>query len=270
MLPELPRIGLGTASRGDRHRWADRVERALERGYRHLDTAQVYGNEAYVGEGLERSSVPREEVFLATKTVHVDVPGPTRTDLVDSVEASLERLRTDYVDLLYVHWPTGVYDPELTLGVFDDLRDDGLIRHVGVSNFELDDLETAREFLDAPIVANQVECHPLLPQEHLRAAALEDDHWLVAYCPLARGEVFDVPEVRAVARKHDASPAQVSLAWLCSKPNVAAIPRASSDAHMRENLAATDVALDDEDLELLDAIERRYRVIDRDYASWKD
>ncbi len=270
MPGRMPRIGIGTYSDDDRHRWADRVETALELGYRHVDTAQVYENEEYVGEGLAASDVPREEVFLATKTVHVDVPGPSRSDLTDAIEGCLDRLGTDYLDLLYVHWPAGVYDPETTLEVYQEFYNDGVVGHIGVSNFEPENLDRAREVLDAPIFANQVECHPLLPQEELRAYAREDDHWLVAYCPLARGEVFDRPEIREVADRHDASPAQVSLAWLLSKDNVAVIPKASSEEHMRDNLAARNLAeeLTAEDVELIDGIDERSRIIDREYAPW--
>lgn len=270
MTGRMPRIGLGTYSEEDRHRWAERVETALEAGYRHVDTAQVYENEEYVGDGIAAADVAREEVFLATKTVHVDVPGFGRKDLREAVESCLDRLGTNYLDLLYVHWPAGVYDPETTLGVYQEFYDDDVIGNVGVSNFEPDDLDEALEVLDAPIFANQVECHPLLPQEELREYAVEDDHWLVAYCPLARGEVFDRPEIETVAERHDASPAQVSLAWLLSKENVAVIPKASSEEHMRDNFAARDLTeeLSAEDVELIDSIDDRKRLIDREYASW--
>lgn len=186
------------------------------------------------------------------------------------VDGCLDRLRTDYVDLLYVHWPADPYDPETTLGAFQELYDDGKIEHVGVSNFEIETLDTAREVLDAPIAANQIECHPLLQQEELREDARRHDHTVVAFCPLAQGDVFDVSEIQDVAEKHDASPAQVSLAWLLSKDNVVVIPKASSEAHMRDNLAARDLELDDEDIEKIDDIEREHRIIDREYARWRN
>ncbi|WP_336037202.1 aldo/keto reductase [Halobacterium yunchengense] len=269
MPASIPRIGLGTYSDTDKDQWAANVRTALELGYRHVDTAQAYDNEAYVGAGIESAPVDREDVFLATKVAHPDHPVPGREDVRAMVDACLERLRTDYVDLLYVHWPAGPYDPETTLGALQELADEGKTRHVGVSNFEPETLDAAREVLDAPVAANQVECHPLLQQEALREYAVRHDHWLVAYCPLAQGGVFDVPEIRAVAEKHDASPAQVSLAWLLSKDNVAVIPKASSEAHMRENLAAADLDLDDEDVARIDAIDREERIIDREYAAWR-
>ncbi|MCL7416540.1 MAG: aldo/keto reductase, partial [Halalkalicoccus sp.] len=228
----------------------------------------VYGNEEYVGEGITRSGVDREEVFLATKTVHVDVPGPERSAIVDSVEESIEKLRIDYLDLLYVHWPVGCYDPETTLVAFEELYEEGLIRNVGVSNFEPEQLDEAHAILDAPIFANQVECHPYLPQEELREYAVEHDHWLVAYCPLARGEVFDDPVLGSIAEAHGTSEAGISLAWLLSKENVAVVPRSMSAAHIRENFAARDLELTEEEIERIDGIEREHRLIDREYAPW--
>lgn len=269
-LEELPEIGLGTHSEGDREQWGERVELALEVGYRHVDTAQDYGNEAYLGEGIASSEVPREELFLATKVASEAL---SYEDVLDSVEESLEKLRTEYVDLLYVHWPIDAYDPAETLSAFDELRDRGAIRHVGVSNFEPDQLDRARDALDAPIAANQVECHPFLPQEELRTYAREHDHRLVAYCPLAQGAVFESADSEAsvigeIAENHEASPAQVALAWLIGKENVAAIPKASSEAHMRDNLAARELSLDPEDVERIDAIEREHRVIDPEFGPW--
>lgn len=264
-LEELPRLGLGTYSEADRDQWTQRVETALQVGYRHVDTAQGYENGAYLGAGITNSAVDREALFLATK---VDTGNLGYDDVLESVEASLDRLQTAYVDLLYVHWPHDTYDAAETLSAFDELRDRGAIRHVGVSNFEPDQLDRARDVLDAPIAAHQVECHPLLHQEELRAYAREHDHWLVAYCPLAKGGVFDVAVLNEIAEKHGVTPAQVSLAWLLSKDNVAAIPKASGEAHMRENLLTRELSLDRSDLDRIDAIERERRLIDPDIGAW--
>ena len=283
VIPEEYSIGLGTYSEGDREQWTERVQTALDVGYRHVDTAQGYGNEAYLGDGIARSAVDRDEVFLATKVAPDNL---AYDDVLATVEDSLERLRTDYLDLLYVHWPAEAYDPEATLSAFDELHERGTIRHVGVSNFEPDQLDRAREVLDAPITAHQVECHPFLQQDELRAYAREHDHTLVAYCPLAKGEIFgtpadrdiedpfatpiefDVSVIQEIAKKHGVSPAQVSLAWLLSKENVAVIPKASSRDHMKDNLAATDLELETTDLERIDAIENEHRLIDPDFAAW--
>jgi 2,5-diketo-D-gluconate reductase B len=269
----MPRLGLGTYTDDDREGRREAVRTALDIGYRHVDTAQVYENEEYVGQGLADSEVPREDVFLATKTVHYDVPEPegeelTQTDVEDAVRGCLDRLGVDYVDLLYVHWPTGIYDPETVLPAYERLHGQGVTRGIGVSNFPPEQMDRAREVLDVPILAHQVECHPLLQQEALRADAREHDHWLVAYSPLGKGAVFDVPEIREIVEKHDASPAQVSLAWLLSKENVAAVPKATGEAHLRDNFAAQDLELDPEDVDRIDDIDREERVIDPDWAPW--
>jgi 2,5-diketo-D-gluconate reductase B len=261
----LPRLGYGTYRLTDEERCLHGVRTALETGYRHVDTAQFYENETAVGRGIAESDVAREDVFLATK-VWNDRLG--HDDVLSSTRRSLERLAVDAVDLLYVHWPRDRYDPEETLPAFDELHDQGLIEHVGLSNFTPELLDEAREHLDAPVFAHQVEMHPLLPQEDLLAYAQRHDHWLVAYAPIARNRVADVPEIRAVAEKHDATPAQVSLAWLRSKDNVAAIPKAADPDHIGENYAALDLDLDEEDLATIDGIDRRERLIDPAEAAW--
>lgn len=264
---ELPRIGLGTYSDDNREQWRTNVQTALDLGYRHIDTAQVYENEGYVGEGIRQSTVDREDVFLATKTVHHDVP-PTAEDAGAAIDGCLERLGVDYVDLLYVHWPSGIYDHETILPQFQAAYDDGKTRYIGLSNFTPQLIEEATEILDAPVLACQVERHPLLQQEELVEYTAEEDIWLVSYTPLAKGAVVDVPEIQEVAEKHGVSPAQVSLAWNVSVDNVAAIPKASSESHMRDNLDALDIALDDDDLETLGSIDQEHRVIDPDHGPW--
>ncbi|MCU4801995.1 aldo/keto reductase [Halobacteria archaeon HArc-gm2] len=266
-IDSLPRIGLGTYSDDNREQWRDNVRTALDVGYRHVDTAQVYGNEEYVGQAIAESDVDREDLFLSTKTVHVDVP-PEPEDTADAIDGCLERLGVDYVDMLYVHWPADNYDPEVVLPAFDEAYEEGKTRNVALSNFSPELLDEAREILDAPIAAHQVECHPLLQQEELREYAVEHDHWLVCYSPLGKGAVFDEPVVGDVAEKHDVSPAQVSLAWLLSKENVTVIPKASSREHMVDNFAARDLELDDEDIQRIDDIDRTYREIDPEHGVW--
>lgn len=259
---ELPPLGLGTSQATD-DTCAAAVRDALDCGYRHVDTAQMYGNEAAVGRGLRESGVDRDEVVLATK-VHPSNLGAD--DVLTTTEESLDRLGVDAVDLLYVHWPTEAYDPEETLPAFDDVRERGLTRHVGVSNFTPDLLDEARDLLDAPIVAHQVECHPLLPQRELREYADRYGHALVGYSPLGRGRLLDHPVIREVAEGQDATPAQVCLAWAMAR-NVVPIPKATGD-HVEENYRAREVILDSAALGTLDDIEERTRVLDREDAAW--
>nr|WP_205596806.1 aldo/keto reductase [Halostella salina] len=260
----MPMLGLGTWQNTDAEQCAESVRTALETGYRHVDTAQAYDNEVSVGEGIAEADVDRDDVFLATK---IWTSNLAYDDVVHTARESLNKLGVESVDLLYVHWPADEYDPEDTLAAFSKLYDDGLIERVGVSNFTPEGLREATEVCDAPIFANQVEMHPLLPQAELRATADELDVNLVAYSPLARGEVFDVPEIESVAEKHDASPAQVSLAWLREK-GVTAIPKATSEGHIRDNWRSLALELDAEDVETIDGIDERQRQVDPGFAPW--
>jgi 2,5-diketo-D-gluconate reductase B len=260
----MPTLGIGTWQNTDPDQCANSVQTALEMGYRHVDTAQAYDNEADVGRGIERADVDREDVFLATK---VRIGNLAYDDVLETTEESLNRLGVDSVDLLYVHWPARAYDPEDTLPAFDELYDAGKIDRVGVSNFEPDQVDTAIDLLDAPLFANQIELHPLLPQDALREHCAEHDVEIVAYSPLARGAVFDDPTIAEVAEKHGVSAAQVSLAWLREK-GVTAIPKATGEDHIRDNWASLELDLDSEDVERIDDVDRRDRRVDPDFAPW--
>jgi 2,5-diketo-D-gluconate reductase B len=259
---ELP-LGLGTSGLDDDDECTATVTAALEAGYRHVDTAQMYANEAAVGEGIAAADVDRDDVVVATK-VHPENLAPE--DVRETARESLDRLGLGRVDLLYVHWPTRAYDAEATLPVFDDLRDAGLTDHVGVSNFTPELLREARETLDAPVAAHQVECHPRFPQPELRALAEEFDHRLVGYSPLARGDLFDDDEFLAIAERADCSPAVLALAWALAR-DVTPIPKATGD-HVAENRRAVDAEIDPSVLESVDALRPGDRRIDPDDAAW--
>ncbi|AXR82143.1 aldo/keto reductase [Natrarchaeobaculum sulfurireducens] len=261
---DIPMLGLGTWENTDADQCAESIRTALETGYRHIDTAQAYDNEAAVGDGIAAADVDREEVFLATK---VWLSNLAPDDVLETTRESLDRLGVDAVDLLYVHWPAKTYDAEETLAAFSDLYDEGLIENVGVSNFLPEQLETAVEVCDAPIVANQVELHPLLPQPELREACEVHDVEVVAYSPLARGGVFDHPTIQEIAAKHDVSEAQVSLAWL-RENDVVAIPKATGVDHIRDNWASLSLELDPEDVAAIEAIDDRERTVDPDFGPW--
>jgi len=260
----MPMLGLGTWQNDDHDACAESVETALEMGYRHIDTAQAYHNEDAVGEGIAAADIDRDDIFLATK---IWISNLSRDDVLETAQASLDRLGTEYLDLLYIHWPAREYDPEETLPAFDALRDRGLIERVGVSNFTPENLDRARKVLEAPIFANQVECHPLLDQADLRAYCEAHDIEVVAYSPLARGAVFDDPIISGIAAEHDASAAAVSLAWLRSH-GVTAIPKATGEDHISENWNSLGVDLDPAEIERIDAIERTERQVDPGFAPW--
>ena len=258
----MPVLGLGTWENDDPAQCTESVANALDAGYRHVDTAQIYGNEAAVGEGIAESDVDRDDIFLASK-VWIDQLSPA--DVAASTRESLDKLGVDAVDLMYVHWPAGEYEPEETLPAFAELRDDGLVDRIGVSNFEPHHLDAATDALGEAPFANQVEMHPLLRQEELREYADANDVELVAYSPLARGEILDDPAIVDIAEKHGVSAAQVSLAWLREK-GVTAIPKATGIDHIRDNLASVDLTLDDEDVERIDSLGRTDRQLNPDFG----
>jgi 2,5-diketo-D-gluconate reductase B len=265
-MSEFRRFGLGTYQLTGAQ-CVESVATAIDAGYRLIDTAQGYENEALVRQGIEQSDVDSADVFVATK---LSTRNLKREDAIDTTHESAARLDVESIDLLYVHWPLDTYDPEGTIEALNHLYAEGLIARVGLSNFRPDQLDAALERLEVPLFAHQVECHPLLQQDRLRATAHEEDHWLVAYSPIARGEVGDVPVLQEIAASHDATPYQVSLAWLLSDESVAVIPKATSPAHIRENLGALDLTLRQDEIDRIDAIERSNRQVDFESAPWNE
>ncbi|WP_323173967.1 aldo/keto reductase [Natrialba sp. PRR66] len=260
----MPMLGLGTWQNDDPEDCTESVRTALEAGYRHIDTAQAYDNEEAVGEGIARANVDREDIFLATK---IWISNLSHDDVLETARASIDRLGVDYLDLLYIHWPSRTYDAEETLSAFSELYDEGLIENVGVSNFLPEQVETAVDICDAPIFANQVELHPLLPQEEIRETCEQNDVEVVAYSPLARGDVFEQPTIQDIAAKHDASEAQVSLAWLREK-GVTAIPKATGAEHIQDNWDSLALELEQEDIDAIDAIDETSRQVDPEFGPW--
>lgn len=261
------RLGLGTYSLTGEE-GIDAIVAAIEAGYRHLDTARLYGNEEEVGAAIERASVDRDDLFVATKIAHFEEPGPTPEHVRTGVDESRAKLDCDTIDLLYHHWPRGTEDIETVLPVFEDLLDEGIVERVAVSNYTIEDITHARNLVDVPLFANQVEMHPLLQQDDLYEYLREQDMYAVAYSPLAQGEVFEVPELRNIAEKHDTTPANVSLAWLRSRDGVVPIPRSSSKEHICANFRARELTLDDEDRERIAAIDGTLRCENPDWMEW--
>jgi 2,5-diketo-D-gluconate reductase B len=260
---KIPKLGLGTWQNTDPKRCAESVRTALELGYRHIDTAQMYQNEEHVGQGIKQSGVPRADVFLATKVWinNLDYEGVRA-----STQQSLRKLHTDYIDLLYIHWPAGKYNPEDTLRAFNELREEGMIRNIGVCNFTVPLLEEAMRISDSPIVANQVETHPFLHQDEMGKFLQKHGMTHVAYSPLARGRVLKAPELAEIAEKYNATEAQVSLAWLWSHEGLAAIPKSSNREHLQENFEATNLRLDNEDIKRIGETERKLRIVDPGFS----
>ncbi len=240
----IPAIGFGTWElRGDTARHM--VRAAIEAGYRHIDTAQAYGNEAEVGEAVRASRVPREEIFLTTKVWWDRLRDG---ELQRSVEESLQRLDVRYADLVLIHWPNEKIPLGESIAALCDVKARGLARHIGVSNFTVKLLDAAVAHSDEPIVCNQVEYHPFVDQSKLLAACSRHGIVLTAYSPLARGRVFRDPVLREIAAAHGKSPGQVALRWLVQQPNVAAIPRSSNPANAAANIDVLDFALSREEM----------------------
>ncbi|MFG0415317.1 aldo/keto reductase [Pseudomonas sp. zjy_8] len=259
---DLPAIGLGTwPMTGSECTQA--VRQALDVGYRHIDTATAYENEAAVGQALRDSDVPREQIHLTTK-VWWDRLEPNA--MRQSLEDSLRALGTEQVDLFHIHWPGKDWDLARSIDTLVALRDEGKARHIGVANFPLGLLRQVVETLGAPLSAIQVEYHVLLSQQPLLDFARSHDLLLTAYTPLARGQAAAQPVIQAIARKHGVLPSQVALKWLLDQDGVAAIPKASSRENQLANLAALTVPLDDEDRAAIAGLPKDQRVVSPPFA----
>ena len=249
----IPNLGLGTF-RMEPGETLDIVAAALAEGYRHIDTAQAYGNEPEVGEGIRASGVPRDQVFLTTKILPKNFAA---AHFRAATEASLKALGTEYVDLMLLHWPSKDVPLSETLPVLDALIEEGKVRFGGVSNFTIALTDEARKLLGTPIAANQVELHPFLDQSKLLAYLEGHGIPVEAYSPLAQGAVMDDPVLREVAEAHGTSPAAISLAWILHNPLGIAIPKTAKRKRLAENLAATDITLTEDEIARIDAVARK-------------
>jgi diketogulonate reductase-like aldo/keto reductase len=249
---EVPALGFGTARMDTDAERRRAVAAALDAGYRHIDTAQIYGSEGAVGDALRESDVDREEVFLTTK---LSSDNRAHDAVVESTHGSLERLDVDVVDLLLIHSPNDDVPHRETLAAMNELRDDGVVRHVGVSNFSVEQTREAIAASDAPILTNQVEYHVRHRQDDLLSLCLEEDVMLTAYSPLAVGDLLDDTALASIGDRYDKTAAQVAIRWLLQQPLVSTIPMSSSPAHIRENFDVFDFELADEEVRELFALE---------------
>ena len=260
---EIPKLGFGTWKLKGEDAY-DGVAAALKTGYRHIDTAQAYENEAEVGEAIANSGVDREELFVTTKIWMSEFRDG---DLQRSLRESLSKLKMDAVDLTLLHWPNHEVELEETIKALNAAREEGLTRHIGVSNFTTKWLGEAIAISDAPIVTNQCEYHPFLDQSPVLEAVRGYEMSFTAYSPIAQGDVFDVETLKDIAQKHGKNEAQITLRWLIQQDDVIAIPRSSNRDHIASNFDIFDFELSDEEMgRIFDLARPGGRMIDPDWA----
>ena len=258
----LPRLGLGTfRMQGDACRAA--VESALALGYRHIDTAEMYGNEEAVGAAIAASKIARKDLHVTTKVWNENLaPDAIRR----AFDASLKKLRLDQIDLYLVHWPAPNMNLPAMFETLMKLKQEGRTRAVGVANFNVALLKKVVEEIRAPIACNQVEYHVMLDQTRLLKYLAAKSIPLVAYCPLVQGRAASNETLEAIGKKHGASATQVALKWLLDQDGVAAIPKASRTESQRSNLEALNIGLDDEDRQAIANLPKNGRCVSPGFA----
>ncbi|MCG7405792.1 aldo/keto reductase [Paenibacillus sp. ACRRX] len=255
---KMPQLGLGVWRVEEGQQVVTAVKTALEVGYRHIDTAAIYKNEEGVGEAIRQSGVPREEIFLTTKVWNAD-QGFDAT--IQALEESLRKLGTDYVDLYLVHWPVPERDLYVdTYKALEKLLEDGRVRSIGVSNFNIHHLERLLSETTIKPVVNQVECHPRLVQHELRAFCEQHDIRLEAWSPLMQGgDILDNEVILKLAQQHDKTAAQVIIRWHLQIGNIV-IPKSITPSRIAENFNVFDFELSSDEIAAISALNQDKRV----------
>ena len=240
----IPAIGFGTygMSGADVYRL---IPAALRAGFRHIDTAQIYGNEGEIGDCVAASGVPRSEIFLTTK---VWVSNYSERSFEASVNESLRKLKTDYIDLLLLHWPGSDVPLAEQIAGLNAVARAGKVRHIGVSNFNRALMTESIRLSAAPLVTNQFEYHPYLNQSLLIESTLQAGLAVTGYCGMAIGHVFSDPTLKEIAGRHDKNIAQIVLRWLVQQRGVVALSRTTRIDRLAQNLAVFDFELDGVDM----------------------
>lgn len=241
----IPALGFGTF-RMNEHSVAAVLPAALRTGFRHVDTAQIYGNEGAVGVAIRSSGVPRDEIFLTTK---MWVANFSPRAFARSVEDSLRKLQTDHVDLLLLHWPNGSDVPrDVQIVELNGVLERGMTRHIGISNYSIAQMHEAATLSAAPLVTNQVEYHPFLDQDRLLATARDLGMSVTAYYAMADGRSATDPVLREIGAHHGKSAAQVALRWLIQQSDVIPLSKTTKLERLEENFAVFDFALSDTEM----------------------
>jgi len=240
---QIPALGLGTYKLTGKD-GEKQIEQALHLGYRHIDTAEMYGNEAEVGNAVKASGIAREELFITTKVWPNDF---TKSRFIPCVEESLRKLKVDAIDLLLLHWPAEDDTNNLATELLNQCLYKQYTKLAGVSNFSIKQLQAAQKI--APVCCNQVEYSPYNNNNALLQYMQQQGMMLTAYSPLARGAVLKEPVIKQLADKYNKTGAQIVLRWLLQQPNVAAIPKAGDEKHSCQNLEVFDFELSEDDMQ---------------------
>lgn len=260
---EIPAIGFGTWKLKD-DTAHECVTKAIEAGYRMIDTAQAYENEKHVGLGIRDAQLPREDLWVTTKVWMSEFKDG---DLQKSVEQSVDKLGTDYADLILLHWPNKDVPLDETLGALNEVREKGLTKNIGVSNFTSEQMGEAVKLSKAPILTNQVEYHPFIDQTAVLEAAHALGMSVTAYSPLAQGQVFEDDTLKEIGEKYGKSPAQVTVRWFVQQPGVITIPRSSSPDHLAQNNDVQDFELTPQEMGRITALKANHqRLINPSWA----
>ncbi len=260
---EIPMLGLGTWQQTDESKCINTIKEALKIGYRHIDTADVYGNHKYIAKGIK--DFDRSKLFITTK-LWIELLDPKKVESI--CDRYLMELDTDYIDLFLIHWPNrGSPLLDVTYEM-TKLKEKGKVKSVGVSNYTIHHLQ---DLIDQKlhVAVNQVEYHPFLNQEDLLKFCEKNAIAVTAYCPLARGIILKDPNILNMAKKYRKSPSQISLRWLIQK-DIIVIPKASSHEHLKENFEIFDFEISQEDMLVIDNIGKvkRKRIIDPDIGDF--
>jgi diketogulonate reductase-like aldo/keto reductase len=252
----IPSIGLGTWELRGR-KCTKVVRKSLELGYRHIDTAAMYENESEVGSGIVDSGVDRKEIFLTTKINTIEV---NNEGIVDAFHKSLSDLKTDYVDLLLIHWPAFSTNLGDMLEIMYGIKESQKARDIGVSNFNTTLLNECTRLGFEDIYCNQVEYHPFLSQEILLKKMNEMGVIPVAYCPLCRGDVAKDSVIIELSEKYNKTPAQVTLRWIIQQ-NAVVIPKSAKKQRLKENIDIYDFEIDNQDMDRMHSLARGQRLV---------
>ena len=260
---KMPALGFGTWQLRD-DQCIESTRRAIEIGYRHIDTAQIYENEAQVGQAIAESGIARSKLFVTTKLWTTNFTTPR---VASSFEESLQKLRMDYVDLLLIHWPSKDVPLAETLTAMQKLQDAGSVRAIGVSNFPVALIHQARETLGFRIACNQVEYHAMLSQAPVLDYTRQHGIVLTAYSPLGRGKLTNHPTLNEIGTHYGKTSSQVALRWLIQQEGVAAIPKAASEQNARLNFDIFDFELSAQEMKTISTLsEGKKRLIDPAWA----